>query len=245
MTSAHTLAAAARDARERARAVAFPRVRWAYLLAFAPFLTDWIDSGRLPVEPREWVTELVLGMLISVVVWHLYASRDRYRALAERDSLTGLWNRRRFEDDLARAAQRAKPNVVLAYVDLTRFKAVNDQFGHEVGDVLLRTLATTMVESTRAESDRCYRLGGDEFAVLFENTDSAGAQLVLDRIAGRFRDNVFAQPTSCVVSFGIAEFTDAAPEEVVRRADAAMYESKRDSQRAFGGGAITPRDAQG
>lgn len=245
MTAAHTLAEVLDRTKRRAEQVRPPRWRWAYLIALTPVLTDWIDAGHVPLEPREWFTEFVLGGLVLAVIHQLYESRDRYRDLAERDALTGLWNRRRFESDIERAAEAGKPNVVLAYVDLDRFKDVNDQLGHEVGDVLLRTLATTLRENTRQETDRAYRIGGDEFAVLFENTDEAGARLVLERIGERFKEHVFAKPTACEVSFGLAVLTSAAPGEIIRRADQAMYAQKRASVRSMQAVPLKPKNAEG
>jgi diguanylate cyclase (GGDEF)-like protein/PAS domain S-box-containing protein len=160
---------------------------------------------------------------------------------AERDHLTGLWNRRAMEERLAcalNAVQRGVQHFIFCYIDLDRFKLVNDTCGHRAGDALLQRLAVLMEH--RAENANHYlaRLGGDEFGLLFVDASLPQAlehiQGLRDEIA-RFRfewdDKVFRLG----VSFGVTELhagmTDIG--QILAQADTACYHAK-----SFGGGAI-------
>jgi diguanylate cyclase (GGDEF)-like protein len=151
---------------------------------------------------------------------------------ATRHHLTGLPNRALFEHVLALALAKHKrgsaaPTVL--FLDLDRFKAVNDTHGHAVGDELLRVVALRLLETVRA-TDLLARLSGDELVILAESADGAG----LDALLARLRD-VFAPPfeLSCgplPVSASLGHATavpDDTPASLLARADAAMYQAKR------------------
>jgi diguanylate cyclase (GGDEF)-like protein/PAS domain S-box-containing protein len=148
------------------------------------------------------------------------------------DALTGLPNRKLFLTRRAAALARApddRPTVAVLYVDLDRFKLVNDSIGHDVGDQLLRAVAARLQGVVRPK-DTAARLGGDEFAILCENvSDLAAAQVLAERaravLAGPFRvagREVFAS-ASVGVSVGSAK---SRPGRLVEDADAAMYQAK-------------------
>jgi diguanylate cyclase (GGDEF)-like protein len=155
--------------------------------------------------------------------------------LAMHDALTELPNRRLFEDRLAnalRVASRDRHGLVLMVMDLNGFKPVNDTFGHQAGDVLLRLVGGRLREALR-ESDTVARLGGDEFAVLvpkLEDPDVIPPKL-LDRLAGAFAMPFRVEGVDVRVgaALGIAIYpqhgTDAAA--LFRNADSAMYTAKR------------------
>jgi diguanylate cyclase len=154
--------------------------------------------------------------------------------LAHRDPLTGLANRLTFRDRLAHAmavARRTSSKVAVIYVDLDRFKPVNDTYGHETGDRLLQEVASRLQAAVRG-SDTVARLGGDEFAVIVENVHDEGqlAQ-VLDRIrAGISRPFVIdACAIETSASLGVATFPGAGAtgDDLIRAADRAMYRAKR------------------
>ncbi|MCE9584185.1 MAG: GGDEF domain-containing protein [Planctomycetes bacterium] len=111
------------------------RIRWGYLVILVPVATDWIDAGHFPLHPREVVTEVIVGLLLGAFVGALYRDADRYRTLSETDPLTGLPNRRRFEDDLAREVRRAgEAPLAVAFADVDAFMEINDTRGHEAGE---------------------------------------------------------------------------------------------------------------
>ncbi len=151
---------------------------------------------------------------------------------AFRDTLTGLPNRALFHDRFEHAVaigERRKTSTALLFIDLDRFKAVNDTMGHAAGDELLREVARSLTEAGRSH-DSVARLGGDEFAMLLEDTSEEGAELVARRLLARIgRVKNGASPGGrCSASIGIAlsgpncRTTD----DLLRQADIAMYAAK-------------------
>ena len=154
------------------------------------------------------------------------------KALAGHDALTGLGNRRTFIDGLSNAFARAKrtqQRVALLFVDLDDFKRLNDRFGHQMGDKLLKEVAVRLAGCIRASEAVC-RLGGDEFTVVMEDANVQGAALLAERILEAF-SKPFAGGASSVrvtASIGISLYPDDAStvETLVRKADQAMYRVK-------------------
>jgi diguanylate cyclase (GGDEF)-like protein len=154
--------------------------------------------------------------------------------LADRDGLTPLYNRRALVRELGRTAalaERYGMRASLVYFDLDGFKAINDRFGHGAGDKVLQTVAERLLAHLR-DTDIVGRLGGDEFAVILTQADLVTAQAKAIQI-------VRAMETSPVdtgawmiplhMSFGLCEITGAeAPDQILARADGAMYAAKRD-----------------
>ena len=163
----------------------------------------------------------------------LKASQRQLEAMAMIDSLTGLPNRRAFNDKLAQAVAGAKRHdreFALLFIDLDHFKPVNDQFGHETGDQLLTKVAS-MLRAIIRGTDTAFRIGGDEFTVIFEmGTGAATAQLVSERIIVALRSLVIVNGHAVVTgaSVGIAIYPTHGntPDELVQHADTAMYAAK-------------------
>ncbi|HCF7354583.1 PAS sensor protein [Pseudomonas aeruginosa] len=162
------------------------------------------------------------------------AYQQQLLEMAYRDPLTGLGNRKAFDEQLGQALLRASSGgseLALLYLDLDRFKEVNDRFGHDIGDALLRTVAER-VRSTLRQPDKAYRLGGDEFAVLLEDSQENNPQRLAERLLAALVQPIalngeridFVTP-----SIGIALYPRHAgdAEGLVRAADSAMYEAKR------------------
>ncbi len=145
------------------------------------------------------------------------------RAAAREDPLTGLPNRRswdeRLEEELERS-RRSGQTLSVAMIDLDGFKAVNDRAGHEAGDRLLMELARSWRAVIRGGGDFVARLGGDEFGLLAPGSDEIGIRRLIKRLGE-------AQVAEVVVSIGVATWdrTENAS-DVVRRADRAMYQTK-------------------
>jgi diguanylate cyclase (GGDEF)-like protein len=157
---------------------------------------------------------------------------SRLAELSRTDPLTGLANRRAFDDDLDREVARARREGVrlsLAFLDVDRFKEVNDKYGHDAGDALLHHVAGVLRREARHGMDFAYRLGGDEFGVLMAGTDSARAV----ETVGRIREAAVTGPGGLEsfgadVSVGVVELGPAESlAEFYRRADGAMYAMKR------------------
>jgi diguanylate cyclase (GGDEF)-like protein len=155
-------------------------------------------------------------------------------ATAFHDDLTGLRSRSYFMDALATALERSKKSPAYRYavlfLDLDRFKLVNDSLGHRIGDLLLIGIAQRLRESVRPE-DTIARLGGDEFTLLVDVDDTAQAIAVAERIEQALRAPLALGGTEvfCSASIGLAVNTAAgeSPDELLRYADSAMYEAKR------------------
>ena len=148
------------------------------------------------------------------------------QATARTDDLTGLPNRRAWEEqlprELARAARDSRP-VCVAMLDLDRFKAFNDDRGHQAGDRLLKQAAAAWATQLRS-SDMLARYGGEEFSVLLPGCALEGAQVLVERLRA-------AMPDGETVSAGIACWDEIeSADEFVGRADAALYAAKREGR---------------
>lgn len=153
------------------------------------------------------------------------------------DPLTGVANRRAFEDALRRhhaRALRANQPYGIVMADINDMKALNDQFGHAAGDAALRAVGEALKGATRA-GDFVARIGGDEFAVLLPDADRRGVRLVMRRLRRRGPLQLTWQRRSFGVSFSIggAAFPvdGASPDAILHRADRALYRTKRDQKK--------------
>lgn len=190
----------------------------------------------------------VLGVSLAALLGSLVVSWNRGERMRElerqanQDSLTGLGNRRRFEEDLAATMARSRRDGAtgaLLILDLDRFKQVNDAHGHPAGDQLIIEVAETLRRRTRA-SDSVARLGGDEFAVILPRCSREEAAIAAEAIAEEIRRHHPQDGLDPVtVSIGIAMFGEdprTSVATVVADADAAMYAAKdegRDGVRVF------------
>jgi diguanylate cyclase (GGDEF)-like protein/PAS domain S-box-containing protein len=161
----------------------------------------------------------------------------KLRTLAGRDALTGLANRRTFDDILAsewRRAKRANAPLSLLMVDVDHFKQFNDRLGHQRGDECLRAIAEVLAGEARRAGDISARYGGEEFAVLLPATDSAGAAHIAENLRAAVEQFGVDHPLSSAgpkvtVSIGTATVTPMADERVEKLicfADIALYRAK-------------------
>ena len=158
------------------------------------------------------------------------------RDLAVTDPLTGLFNRRRFEETLHQEVSRALRYgaVSLAVIDLDYFKSVNDQYGHQAGDDALKAVAKVLRASCRT-TDTCARLGGDEFAIILPHSDANAAEVVRRRIQYQIASTLVPLPDGEIrigLSIGVATLPGNAisAAELIAAADAAMYQAKQASR---------------
>ena len=191
----------------------------------------WADdpADRLLPSPSRLQALRVFAnqaMMAVIAAGHV----EQLRAQADRDSLTGLLNRRAFMRELSIEIERSLRygrHFVLALCDLDDFKSINDTDGHPAGDRALEAVAT-LLQSTIRASDFAFRIGGDEFALLLPETDADEAQDAVTRIVTALAgDSVLAAGLG--ISFGLALFPihGKTPEELIRRADQALYAAKR------------------
>jgi diguanylate cyclase (GGDEF)-like protein/PAS domain S-box-containing protein len=203
---------------------------------------DWTyvrkDGSRFPV--RLSVTAMrdhrgnVTGFLgVGYDITRQRIAEERLRMMAQSDSLTGLANRRRFEERLHEAIERSERSgavMALMYLDLDYFKTINDTLGHHAGDAVLREFARRLGESVRT-TDTVARMSGDEFVILLEALDHAeDVYAVADKIIESMRAPfaVMDRQQVVTVSMGIAvrQPGETSGEQLMRRADAALYQTK-------------------
>ncbi|MGH9004594.1 MAG: putative bifunctional diguanylate cyclase/phosphodiesterase, partial [Acidimicrobiia bacterium] len=182
------------------------------------------------------ILSFVLAAYVGSLLWHRSGIEHR----AHHDALTGLPNRSLFADRLNRALAHARRNdlpVAVMFVDLDRFKEVNDSFGHRAGDELLRQAAGRLVSCVRDE-DTVARLGGDEFALLMPHISGIdGAVRIAERLLAAFGAPMVVAEEQVLItpSIGISLYpqdgTDL--EHLVEGADAAMYRAKERGRNTF------------
>jgi diguanylate cyclase (GGDEF)-like protein len=234
-------------------AVEYPR-QWSKALLFVVAYGGILYASRRIGEHYDFrlhYDELTFRLAVVVIVSFLTTTitqeREKLRELAEQrsrtDTLTGLGNRRaldeRFAEEIVRSARHGLPLAVLL-ADVDNFKTYNDTYGHRTGDEILRVIGRVLQsQALRQGSDHAYRYGGEEFLVLLSGTSGADALEVAERLREAIRTETasIGQPRSPVpvtVSVGLAVYpTDAtSADEVVQRADIALYRAKETRNRA-------------
>ncbi len=177
---------------------------------------------------------VAIGIVLISYLFHVRRQRaglEVERRLARKDALTGVGNKRAFDETLtvevARAEREGAP-LSIGLMDVDDLKRINDRFGHLEGDQCLRQ-AARLLESTLRGQDRCFRWGGDEFAIVLPGTDREGALGVLSRVAARIsRDG----PRSLEVSYGAAEHAPGtSADDLLALADVSLLERKTERRR--------------
>lgn len=224
---------------------------------------DWVVSRALPLPGLGWQAHVYaepdvflgdvttirhivafglapLSVLLLFVLWRvtiMIQAEQKIRHIAHHDTLTGLPNRTFFNDRLHQAivtAKRDKTNLALIFLDLDRFKLINDRLGHDVGDLLLKEVAKRVLGGVR-ESDIVARLGGDEFVVLLPAiTATEDALLVAEKIHRAFKQSfeLAGHSLQISISAGIALYPEhgSNAKSLLKSADIAMYRAKQDGR---------------
>ncbi|MGE8498124.1 MAG: diguanylate cyclase domain-containing protein [Pseudomonas sp.] len=202
----------------------------------------WLRETGNIVKDQDGNTIRMMGVVRDITEEKAWA--NQLHQLAHHDPLTGLPNRLVFEEHLEKALERARRNatrVMLVFIDLNDFKAINDQHGHAVGDHVLTTTGERLRHALR-ESDTLARIGGDEFVVVLEGL---AADASLDDEACLIAEKIFtalAQPMQIGTSqqrigasLGISVFPDhaATMDRMIHLADQAMYDAKRSGNNLY------------
>ncbi|WP_338679189.1 diguanylate cyclase [Janthinobacterium sp. TB1-E2] len=188
-------------------------------------------TSYVPDVGESGAVEGVYGLIHEIT--KTKAMHTALQFAAATDTLTGIANRRRFDEQLAQSMQRtraARAPMALAYLDIDRFKAINDSLGHKAGDEVLKEFASRLVRSVRA-SDLVARLAGDEFVIILQGVNGAaevrqvGAKIV-DAIRQPFE--LASGPLPVTTSIGIAIFREGTltPAQLLDLADQALYAAK-------------------
>lgn len=211
-------------------------------------LQHFANGGQvrgLPIDRNDEVGVLArsfdqMQRQINQQLTELQNSRQEFEHLARHDMLTGLPNRRLFQDRLDHALARARRSgkkLALLFIDLDRFKEINDLIGHDAGDAVLKAVAIRLAATTR-EADTVARLGGDEFVVLLDDPSSqeqiaAIAQKLLDGLKPEIAFEAHA--LHAVASIGISQFPHdgETATEILANADRAMYQAKAAGRNCF------------
>lgn len=172
---------------------------------------------------------LLNAVLSRVVIQPAQTHQHQLRRLAAEDGLTGLANRRAFDDrldeELAAHARHEAPSLLM--VDIDRFKQINDAHGHAVGDTVLREIGTRLGLRVRA-GDLLARIGGEEFALLLPATSLAHAMALAEELRALVADRPFPRAGTVTCSIGVGQRNDGESRDAfVQRVDAALYAAKR------------------
>jgi diguanylate cyclase (GGDEF)-like protein len=181
------------------------------------------QANCFDAEDEETLT--LLSGVMAAHVGHAESHATTVR-LSSEDALTGVGNRRAFDDRLSlECARRGRDGgeLTLVVIDLDGFKAVNDAHGHPAGDGILRTAAAVLRRWTRS-IDGVYRIGGDEFALLLPGASAESAAVLVERVSAHLAD---AHPLGISACFGIASAASDDPAGLVAAADAELYRVKR------------------
>ena len=203
----------------------------------------WVESQMKAVrDPQTGAFCGIVGALRDITLRksmedQLAEANRRLQILATRDGLTGLGNRRAFDEALVREHRRATRDgecLALIMIDVDRFKSFNDCYGHPAGDECLKQVAHAIAATIRRPGDLAARYGGEEFVVLLPNTDEKGAAEVAERVrlavSGLALEHVDAMDRIVTISAGVSATEDrtgeTGPDELLRNADRALYCAK-------------------
>lgn len=187
------------------------------------------------------------GNIVGSLVRTTTSRVSKLQSLAATDALTGLINRRQFNHQLDAEIARAKRHrntLSLALFDIDDFKKINDFYGHPTGDRILKELGQLIINNVR-ESDIPARYGGEEFALILPETGQIDAYELLERLRAMIEHTVFClpdNPMTATISVGVAQLDPehAKAYELIEKADAALYEAKKQGKNQVVYGTITP-----
>ncbi len=190
---------------------------------------------------RVFYFDLIISLFVTLIVAFIIINvvkknQKEMQHLAERDSLTGLKNRRIFSESFTyflRLFKRDNTPLCLAFIDLDDFKAINDKYGHNIGDIVLKRTSKILRQNIRS-TDICARWGGEEFVILFINTNIDEAKEITNKLLLNISTDVNLKEhikNGVTASIGLTQCQDTdSIDSVINRADNAMYEAKKNGK---------------
>ena len=175
------------------------------------------------------ITCIIILLIYILIQYHIWV-RIKFEEMAMHDKLTNLYNRRMFLEILKQTLSRMKRSSIYSVIimaDIDHFKKLNDKYGHNKGDQVLKTVAAVINNSIR-ESDISCRWGGEEFIILLPGTALENGKKAAEKIRSNIEQYKFSGTGKVTCSFGVAEFSDKESEitEIVEKADKMLYKSK-------------------
>lgn len=197
-----------------------------------------VDYVTKPFDEGELLARVNIHLRLKELYEDLQEKNRRLQEIANRDGLTGLYNHRYFQEqlvkDFARAQRYLQPLSCVLF-DIDHFKQFNDTYGHQTGDIILKTMGELILGSIR-ESDLAARYGGEEFALILYYTTPEGALDVAERLCRVVRDYEFdkgGELLHITISAGVATFPHATihePRKLIECADKALYKAKQNGR---------------
>ena len=203
-----------------------------YLISYKP------DNNIAIFETAFWQNTIlahIVIIMILIFIYYVLETKSKFESMAVTDKLTGLYNRYKFyliaTQEINRAKRTGRPFAIILF-DIDRFKQINDRYGHDVGDYVLRTIAKILRKNLRTY-DYIFRWGGEEFIVLAPETDAKKAMQLAEKIRKLIEEHNFEAVGKVTVSLGVAQFdptTESNIDKVIKRADNALYISKKEGR---------------
>ncbi|MDG6778781.1 diguanylate cyclase [Thiomicrorhabdus sp. zzn3] len=195
-------------------------------------------KAKVRYQLQEWIFNVKANCIdksqgLSVVVMNDITKSEYLQAqLVERalkDELTGAWNRRSFNENIKKeieTAKRYRSNLSLILFDIDLFKQVNDTYGHDIGDLVLQTLAK-QIQAHLRQGDLFYRVGGEEFTILLTHQNTTQAEKAAEKLRGVIEETDFPKVGKVTISLGVSEFKGQSETELYKQADSALYKAKK------------------
>jgi len=186
---------------------------------------------NIPLTPAAFIAPIFAGLLFGYLLARIKLLHEQMSLMAHTDPLTNIYNRLHFGNFLDAEIDRVKRyggTFSIIFFDLDRFKQINDEYGHMVGDEVLKQVAEVVQQANR-NADIFARYGGEEFIILAPSTDIAGARIHAERLRNDIENYRFSDIYKLTCSFGIAEYkadTDDVS-SLFKHADTALYNAKK------------------
>lgn len=163
--------------------------------------------------------------IVHVVVKEVHKLQSELRHLLERDAMTGALNRHQLHSYLDRAIEQYGYSTIVM-IDVDNFKTINDNYGHDMGDTVLKQAVATINSNTRA-NDLLFRVGGDEFLLLFHGVDKYAVETIMNLIGRNISEQAYPHDVKVTLSCGVAESVPFETSQAwIKRADLALYQAK-------------------